>query len=88
VGFFVASRRKVRGGDRDAGAGQSAAGSAVGGVTAGLLVGWFFAVARVSRSADRAWIWRCTAAGLNEACWAFRRRRRSGLTPGWAIARA
>src|SRR3954452_24650595 len=36
--------------------GQSAAGRAVAGVTVGLVVGWFLAVARVSRSALRAWI--------------------------------
>jgi hypothetical protein len=53
-----------------------------------LVVGWFLAVARVSRSALRAWICLWTAAGLNEACWAVRRRRRSGLTVGWASARA
>ena len=67
---------------------QSAAGRVVAGVTIGLVVGWFLAVARVSRSALRAWICLWTAAGLNEACWAVRRRRRSGLTVGWAIARA
>jgi hypothetical protein len=53
-----------------------------------LVAGWFLAVARVSRSAQRAWIWRCAAAGLNESWWACRRRRRSGLTAGWAVARA
>ena len=48
---------------------QSAAGRGVAGVTFGLVVGWFLAVARVSRSALRAWICLWTVAGLDEACW-------------------
>ena len=56
-------------------------------MTAGLVAGWAFAVARVNSSSHRAWIWRWMAAGLNEACLAVRRRRGSALTSGWAVAR-
>jgi hypothetical protein len=68
--------------------GQRAGRRVVGWSTTGLVAGWFLAVARVRRSSRRAWIWRCAAAGLKEACWAARRRRRSGLTAGWVMARA
>jgi hypothetical protein len=68
--------------------GQRADRRAVGVSTTGLVVGWFLAVATVSSCPHRAWIWRCTAAGLNEVCSAASRRRGSALTLGWAIARA
>src|SRR5450755_3134697 len=63
-------------------------GAVMGLVTRSLAVGWFLAVARVRSWSHRAWIWRWTAAGLNEACWAARRRLGSGLTSGWALVRA
>src|SRR5664279_4138362 len=67
---------------------QRAAWTVAAALTAGLVVGWFLAVARVSSSPHRAWIWRCTAAWLNEECCAARRRRGSALTSGWALVRA
>src|SRR5664280_2723293 len=69
-------------------AGQRADERAAGVATTGLVVGGFLAVATVSSCPHRAWIWRCTAAGLNQACWAFSRRRGRALTLGWATALA
>ena len=59
-----------------------------GGADAGFGVGWPLAVARVSSSSHSAWIWRCTAAGLNEVWMVASRRLGSAMTSGWAAMRA
>ena len=59
-----------------------------GALTGVLRAGWPLAVASVRSSSQKAWIWRWTAAGLNEVCAVASRRLGSALTSRWALTRA